>query len=407
MHILEGESLLNDATGLVCFSFAVTAALTGTFSLAEASLSFLMVAGGGVLVGMVVTWVIGKLNHLLVQRTGEDPGIQILVSLLIPFAAYLAAEHIHVSGILAAVVAGVGMHYGELSGRPLASTRMQRNAVWDTVQTALNGIIFVLLGEQLPRMLRRLPEAASASGSGNDVWHLLVYVVVITLALGALRFTWVWVAVRVTVFHASLRGERAVVPQNRLLAIIATAGARGAITLAGVLTLPLLMPDGSAFPARDAAIFLAMGVILLSLAIASVGLPLLTHGLTDSLPEPERKDTEANARVAASEAAIQRIEKAVTEPMDDPRDVAARAEAAVRLLDVYRRHLDYGDLSGETAEDMERLAEAERRLRLTALVAERDELYRLRRAFAIDDMVHKKLVREIDLMEASLLEKAV
>jgi CPA1 family monovalent cation:H+ antiporter len=355
---------------------------------------------------MAVTWIIGRLNRLLVRRSGEDPGIQILVSLLIPFAAYLAAEHVHVSGILAAVVAGIAMHYGELSGRPLASTRMQRNAVWDTVQTALNGIIFVLLGEQLPRMLRSLPEAALASGSGNDVWHLLGYVVVITAALGALRFAWVWVAVRLTVFRASWRGEAQAMPQTRLLAIIATAGVRGAITLAGVLTLPLLLPDGTLFPAREVAIFLAMGVILLSLVIASVSLPLLTRGLTESLPEPARRDTEANARVAASEAAIRRIEKVVTEPLADQREVDVRAEAAVYLLDVYRRHLDYGDLSGENAEDMQRLAEAERRLRLVALDAERDELYRLRRAFAIDDVVHQKLVREIDLMEASLLGKS-
>jgi CPA1 family monovalent cation:H+ antiporter len=278
--------------------------------------------------------------------------------------------------------------------------------VWDTVQTALNGIIFVLLGEQLPRMLRSLPEAALASGSGNDVWHLLGYVVVITIALGALRFAWVWVAVRLTVFRAAWRGEDTVMPQTRLLAIIATAGVRGAITLAGVLTLPLLMPDGTLFPAREVAILLAMGVILLSLAIASVSLPLLTRGLTESLPEPERKDTEANARVAASEAAIRRIEKAVTEPLADQRDIDVRAEAAVHLLDVYRRHLDYGDLSGENVDDMQRLAEAERRLRLVALNAERDELYRLRRAFAIDDVVHQKLVREIDLMEASLLGKS-
>src|SRR5690606_2775788 len=403
MHILEGESLLNDATGLVCFSFAVTAALTGTFSLADASTSFLLVAGGGVVVGVAVTWIIGRANRLLVRRGGEDPGIQILVSLLIPFAAYLAAEHIHVSGILAAVVAGIAMHYGELSGRPLAATRMQRNAVWDTVQTALNGIIFVLLGEQLPRMLRALPEAASSSGSGNDVWHLLGYVVVITIALGALRFAWVWVAVRLTVFRAAWQGREVKMPHTRLLAIIATAGARGAITLAGVLTLPLLMPDGSLFPAREVAILSAMGVILLSLAIASIGLPLLPRGLTASLPEPERKDTEANARVAASEAAIRRIEKAIAEPLADQRDIDVRAEAAVHLLDVYRRHLDYGDLSGENAEDMQRLADAERRLRLVALDAERDELYRLRRAFAIDDVVHQKLVGEIDLMEASLL----
>jgi len=384
----------------------VTAALTGTFSLADASTSFLLVAGGGVVVGVAVTWIIGRANRLLVRRGGEDPGIQILVSLLIPFAAYLAAEHIHVSGILAAVVAGIAMHYGELSGRPLAATRMQRNAVWDTVQTALNGIIFVLLGEQLPRMLRALPEAASSSGSGNDVWHLLGYVVVITIALGALRFAWVWVAVRLTVFRAAWQGREVKMPHTRLLAIIATAGARGAITLAGVLTLPLLMPDGSLFPAREVAILIAMGVILLSLAIASIGLPLLTRGLTASLPEPERKDTEANARVAASEAAIRRIEKAIAEPLADQRDIDVRAEAAVHLLDVYRRHLDYGDLSGENAEDMQRLADAERRLRLVALDAERDELYRLRRAFAIDDVVHQKLVGEIDLMEASLLGNA-
>lgn len=402
MHILEGESLLNDATGLVCFSFAVAAAMTGGFSLAEASTSFVFVAGGGLFAGVAVTWFIGRLNRLLVLRTGEDPGIQILISLLIPFAAYLVAEHAHVSGILAAAVAGISMHYGELSGRPLASTRMQRNAVWDTVQTALSGIIFVLLGDQLPRMLRQLPEAAAASGSGNDIWHLVGYVVVITVALGALRFAWVWVAVRLTVFTAGWRGRAAVMPQTRQLAIIAAAGVRGAITLAGILTLPLLLPDGSPFPARDVAIFLAMGVILLSLVIASVGLPLLTRGLVDSLPEPERKDTEANARVAAVEAAIRRIEKVLTEPLPDPDAIATRAEAAAHLLDVYRRHLDYGDLSGENAEDMQRLAEAERRLRLAALDAEREELYRLRRASAIDDAVHERLVREIDLMETSL-----
>src|SRR5690606_4814962 len=264
-----------------------------------------------------------------------------------------------------------------------------------------------LLGEQLPRMLRQLPEAAVASGGGNDVWHLLGYVVVITLALGAMRFAWVWVAVRLAVFRAAWRGEKTKMPHTRLLAIIATAGVRGAITLAGVLTLPLLMPDGTLFPAREVVILIAMGVILLSLVIASVGLPLLTRGLTESLPEPGRKDTEANARVAASEAAIRRIEKAVTEPLADERDVAARAEVAVHLLDVYRRHLDYGDMSGENVEDMRRRDEAERRLPLVALEAEREELYRLRRALATDDVVHQKLVREIDLMEASLLGKAM
>src|SRR5690606_37117149 len=130
--------------------------------------------------GVVVTWVVGTFNHVLVRYLGEDPATQILISLLMPFAAYLAAEHLHVSGILAAAVAGITMHYGELSGRRLAVTRMQRNAVWDTVQTALNGIIFVLLGEQLPRILLSLPEVAAASGA-DSAWHILGYLFVITL----------------------------------------------------------------------------------------------------------------------------------------------------------------------------------------------------------------------------------
>src|SRR5690606_16068046 len=184
MHILEGESLLNDATGLVCFSFAVAAVLTGNFSLSSASLNFLLVAGGGVAVGIAVSWMTGQLNRFLVTRTGEDPALQIMISLLIPFAAYLAAEHVHVSGILAAAVAGIAMHYSELSGRLLASTRVQRTAVWDTVQAVLNGFIFVLLGEQLPGMLRTLPLVAEEAHVSNP-WYLLGYIFAITVVLGA------------------------------------------------------------------------------------------------------------------------------------------------------------------------------------------------------------------------------
>ena len=401
MHILEGESLLNDATGLVCFSFAVKAMLTGTFSLGSASLSFVVVAGGGVVIGVAVTWIIGKLNRVLLARTGEEPSIQILVSLLIPFAAYLAAEHVHVSGILAAAVAGIAMHYSELSGNPLAATRMQRNAVWNTVQTALNGIIFVLLGGQLPWMVRNLPEVARKSGA-ESTWHLLGYVMAITLAVGALRFVWVWISLWLTTFRASLRGDRHKMPRTRLLAVTAVAGVRGAITLAGVLTLPLLMPDGSPFPSRDLAILVAMGVIVMSLLFASIGLPILTRGLETDLPESDHGSGEGPARIAASEAAIRKIEYLLAHAPADPEQAALHAEAGMHLLDIYRRRLDYGDESGEDAAHMRRLDEAERALRRQALAAERDELFRLRRARNIDDGVHQQLVREIDLLEASL-----
>ncbi|MFC7552676.1 cation:proton antiporter [Pseudoroseomonas wenyumeiae] len=150
MRILEGESLLNDASGLVCLRFAVAAALTGSFSMSDAALTFLQLAVGGIAIGMALTWAVMRVLGRLVRHVGEDPALQTLVSLLIPFGAYLAAEHFNFSGILAAVAAGIIMNYAEIFGQAQAATRIRRNAVWDMVQFAASGIIFVLLGEQLP-----------------------------------------------------------------------------------------------------------------------------------------------------------------------------------------------------------------------------------------------------------------
>src|SRR5690606_6830028 len=132
-HILEGESLLNDASGLVCFRFAVAAALTGGFSLAQATMSFLWVAAGGLAIGIGFTLLVNRAQMFLSRRLGEESGTPILVNLLIPFGAYLLAEELHASGILAAVAAGITMSYVELTGRALATTRVQRAAVWDTL----------------------------------------------------------------------------------------------------------------------------------------------------------------------------------------------------------------------------------------------------------------------------------
>lgn len=400
MHVLEGEALLNDATGLVCFSFAVAAALTGSFSLASASVSFLLVAGGGVLTGLAVSLVVGKLNRMLVRRAGEDPSTQVLISLLIPFAAYLAAERLHVSGVLAAAVAGIAMHYADPFGRTLALTRVQRTMVWNAVQSALNGVIFVLLGTQLPGMWRRLPEVAAASGVEGG-WRLLADAALITLALGALRYLWVFCSMQLTVFRGG-RGGLGIAVQTRLVAVTATAGVRGTITLAGILTLPLTMGDGAPFPARELAILLAAGVILLSLLIASIGLPLLARGLRSDLPPPGGAQSVGSARAAAVEAAVRRIESLTARPLPDTHANAERAEAAAHVLDAYRRRLDYGDGSMEAGADPRRLIETERGLRLEALRAQRDELYRLLRERSIDDETHRRLVHEIDLIEAGM-----
>ncbi|MGH8600923.1 MAG: cation:proton antiporter, partial [Burkholderiales bacterium] len=179
MHVLEGESLLNDASGLVCFQFAVAAALTGRFSLVSASLTFLWVALVGLATGVAFTLAVSFVQHWLSRKFGEENGSPILISVLIPFGAYLLADRFDASGILAAVAAGITMGYVEFGGRSPATTRLQRSAVWSTIQFALNGIMFVLLGEQLPGILRNAIANVHESGHHNP-WWLALYAVAIT-----------------------------------------------------------------------------------------------------------------------------------------------------------------------------------------------------------------------------------
>jgi len=408
MHILEGESLLNDASGLVCFTFAVGAMMTGGFSIGAASMSFVQEAGGGIVIGLAISWGVGLANKWLVSKIGEEPGLQILISILIPFAAYLGAEQIHGSGILAAATAGVSMHYADLIGRPLAATRTQRKAVWDTMQLALNGVIFVMLGAQLPGTITSLPAATVELGAGST-WKLPLYVIAITVGLTFMRFVWVFVSMKVTLFKRHKNDDTSIKEANqlarpslRLLLVASFAGVRGALTLAGILTLPLFLPDGTRFPARDLVIFLAMGVILLSLVLASVTLPLLSKGLVFA-PPARRSSEERNARAAAAEAAIARLEKTSLSMSKDGTDQVVM-EVANRLLEAYRRRLALGESSNDEASRMQETARAERALRLEALTAERDELYRRRISGELDDAIHLRLLREIDLVEATLEE---
>lgn len=398
MHVLEGESLLNDASGLVCMSFAVAAALTGTFSLLDAVGTFLWLAIGGIAIGVGVTWIASVAKNWVSRHFGEETGSQILISLLIPFGAYLLAEHLDCSGILAAVAAGITMSYVEQSGQALAVTRVRRSAVWDFVQFTASGIIFVLLGEQLPQLVTGAARVVREAGHHEPIW-LVVYVVATTLALAVLRFIWVWTSLRFTLFRAALKGQNPYVPSWRLIAATSLAGVRGTITLAGVLTLPLTMNDGSAFPARDLAIFLAAGVIIVSLVAASFSLPFLLKGL-ELPPEPSQREEEDRARIAAAEAAIQAIEQAQHHMGEGRSDADLYTDAGVRIMELYRQRIDGRSTTGKEASLARKIDEIERRLRMTGLRAERTEIYRIARARRLSDETSRKLVRELDLLES-------
>jgi len=398
MHILEGESLLNDASGLVCMRFALAAALIGVFSLPQAFLTFLWLAIGGVAIGASVTFSVFYAKYYASRHLGEETGSEILISLLIPFGAYLLAEHAGSSGILAAVAAGITMSFVEQRGTALAVTRVRRNVVWDAVQFTLNGIMFVLLGEQLPIIAAGAADVVRETGHHQPAW-LIVYVIAISATITLLRFIWVWVSLRFSMYRAARRGREFKNPGWRLVAAASLAGVRGAITLAGVLTFPLFMPDGSDFPARDLAIFLAAGVIIVSLVMASIALPRLLHNL-ELPPEPSYQRLEDHARMAAAEAAIKAVEAMQHEMGEGQHDADLYADVGARVMEAYRHRLDGQHKRGEEATHLHKLETIERALKLAAVRAERDEIYRLGRSRHVPDDIVRNLVREIDLLEA-------
>ncbi|MHC3127860.1 sodium:proton antiporter [Brevundimonas sp. GN22] len=400
MHILEGESLLNDATGLTCMRIAVIAATTGAFSLTSAVGTFAWLALAGLAVGVVVSLSINLAKGFISRRWGEDVGGQILISLLIPFAAYLAAEAIHASGILAAVSAGITMSITERRGTAMAATRIRRAVVWDTVQFTANGLIFVILGEQLPSIMARAAEVIRTT-ERTEIWWLGIYVFAIVGVLAALRFLWVWATLKLTLFSGKLSGGKRPRLRWRLVAVMALSGVRGAITLAGILTLPFFVADGGLLPARNLAIFLAAGVIIVSLVLASVALPILLKGV-ELPPDTHVQSAEERARRAAAAAAIRALEE--SERALDVAAVHARAdehaEVVARLMEDYRQQIDlHSGTAPDQTERNKKLDAIERDLRILCFKAQREEMIKLARTHLLDEETAKKLIREIDLEE--------
>ncbi|WP_395943660.1 Na+/H+ antiporter [Brevundimonas sp.] len=400
MHILEGESLLNDATGLTCMRIAVIAATTGAFSIGHAVGTFAWLALMGIVVGILVTLAISHAKGFVSRRWGEDVGAQILVSLLIPFAAYLVAEEVHASGILAAVAAGITMSFTERGGgkgQSLAMTRIRRSVVWDTVQFVANGIIFVILGEQMPSIMARAAEVVAGT-SRPEVWWLAVYVFAIVAALATLRFVWVWTSLKLTLFRRRHRGPPPKVGL-RLTMVMSLAGVRGAITLAGILTLPFVLGDGSPMPSRNLAIFLAAGVIIVSLLLATFALPRLLKNV-ELPPEPSHERDEDRGRVAAASAALRAIEDASHAMAEGKPNPDLYSDVASRLMEIYRHRIESRTRTDEDDVEAARLSDrVERQLRLAGLAAEREELGRLARARRLDEETAKRLIREVDLQE--------
>ena len=398
MHMLQGEALMNDASGLVTFKFALAAALTGVFSLTDASVTFVLVAVGGLAVGVALSWLVGRLRSWMIARGWDDPATHVVFMLLLPFAAYVLAERLGVSGILSAVAAGMMQSWLDLLPRQ-TSTRLLNRSVWSLLEFAFNGLIFLLLGLQLPDIIK------AVVSNEASVWPTLLYrcfdVVAIFLVLLVLRFVWVQSIWRLSGWLRRWRGkgEMVSVPTARSCWLLTVGGVRGAVTLAGVLSVPMLMA-GAAFPERDLLIFIAAGVILLSLIAACIALPLLLRGIEKS-PDDQRRNEVRDAWRKTAEAAIHALEGEEAKPQDAA-EAALAAELKARIMSEYRHQLEVFNDSAEAQALAFQMDLLERRLRLNALRAQRLELYRLSRHHQIGDDVLREVLAELDLSEAKL-----
>lgn len=399
-NILQGEALMNDASGLVAFKFAVAAAVTGFFSLGDASLEFVLVALGGLAVGVALSFVLGRVRAWMIARGWEEPAPHVMFMLLLPFAAYVAAEHLGASGILSAVAAGMMQSRLDLLPRQ-TTTRLLNHSVWAMLEFTFNGLIFLLLGLQLPDIVK-----AAADHSGHP-WSaaatLTFYVLAVFAVLLLLRFLWMYLYWWASSTLRRWRGLPVLMVEQsrlRMMALLAMGGVRGAVTLAAVMSLPLLLSTGEAFPRRDLLIFIAAGVILLSLLVASIGLPRLLKGLPAD--NQQARETELHGHwVKTIEAAIRALEAQTEERSEDVEGAALAAEVKAKIMAEYRQQLEHEN-SVESPERQRELEGLERRLRTQALRAQRLELYRLRQEKLIDDDLLTEILRGLDVTEARL-----
>ncbi|MBW4022409.1 MAG: Na+/H+ antiporter [Proteobacteria bacterium] len=405
LHILQGEALLNDASGLVSFNFAVTAVVAGTFSLSHAALTFVMVAIGGLGIGGAFGWAFFQLDRRVLARRPDETSTYIVLVLLLPFAAYLAADALEASGILAAVAAGLTLNIKDPFGGSHGNTRRRTIAIWSLLEFAFNGLIFLLLGLQLPAILTQ--GVRITMRAGYSPWALLLLMVTVLAALVLLRFIWVVLASLLRSGVTRVRGRPQPFPGFMALTAASVAGVRGAVTLAGILSLPLFMPDGRGFPNRDLLISVAAGVIILSLLLAVIALPPLARRLPT--PEIDRVAIEiAAARRRMAEGAMREIETRVPIGLSRRQGIAriAYEEAASRVLADYRLKLQGRDNDSENQVQAQEDQRAEVALRLRALRAERAEMQTLRQHHAINDEAVQILIEELDIEEEALSHMA-
>jgi CPA1 family monovalent cation:H+ antiporter len=382
INVIEAESLLNDASALVFYRTAVVATVAGTFSLWEAGGRLVVNAIGGIAIGLVVGYLVR-----LVRRRLDDPPTEITVALLTAYLAYLPAEALGVSAVLAAVTVGLymGWYTPELTN---AETRLHGEAFWTILTFILNAALFALIGLQIPHVLDQI-EGWSAS-------ELALSAVAVCSAVILTRLAFVFPLAYVPRFLFPRIRARDPYPTWRIPLVLGWSGMRGGVSLAAALAIPLTTDAGAPFPGRDIIIFLASCVILVTLVLQGFTLPFLIKlvGLEDD--GAEERTEEAKARIRAAEAAVARLEQLVEEG-EIREDTAERIRGQYTFrASRFRERLEGGE------SPIEDRSQAFQQLRRELLRAEQEAVLELRRTGVISDDVMHRILRDLALEELRL-----
>ena len=383
--VLEGEGLANDATALLLYRFAVAAVSSGMFSFGEAAGTFALIVVGEIAYGIGVGW-----YSLRLRRWADDPRVEITLSLLTPYAAFLVPEHLGGSGVLATVAAGL---YVSWNGPLLipAATRLQGIFFWDLLVYLLEGLLFLVTGMETRVLLDRADPV---------LLHDLALAVPLTVAVIVFaRFIWVYPSVYLPRWLSPSLARRDPLPPWQWSFLLGFVGVRGVVSLAAALAIPLTTTSGLLFPQRDLILFVTFGVIIVTLIGQGVMLPAIVRWL--ALPhdaEDERRreqDAEIAARLDALNVAQNRLDGLV-----------ADGETAPDVLATLRARHDYraGQVPRNGTDGLNAVAAATK-LRAELIAAEREYIYRLLQEGQITDEARRRIERELDLEEASLALK--
>jgi monovalent cation/hydrogen antiporter len=380
--LIEGESLINDATALVAYRFAVAAVLTGSFSLWHATWRFAVDVAGGIAIGLAVGFVLREIR----RRLDHSP-TEIAIALLSGYFAYLPAQAAGVSAVLAAVTVSVyvGWYTPELT---TVQTRLQGDAVWSILTFMLNALLFGLVGLQLRPILDSL--------SGLSTGTLIADAAIVSGAVIGTRLLWIYPATYLPRLLSRRIRERDPYPPWQYPTLIGWTGLRGAVTLAAALALPLTTRSGAPFPHRDLLIYLAFCVILATLVVQGLSLPLLIRLLRLEEDGSAAKE-ETKARIYAADAALARLEELAGEGW-------VRDDTAERMRGLYRFRQSRFSARFDSEDDgsIEQRSQDYQRLRRELLDAERRAVVDLRRQGKINDDVMNVVQRDLDLEDARL-----